>query len=212
MKIGIYGGSFDPLHLGHLNLAAEIMEAHALDQVWFCPAACNPHKNCHNLVSAEYRLKMIRLAIENEPRFFVSEIEINRKGLSYTIETLNELIALQSGKENPDSFALILGEDSARSFHQWHQPEAIIECAQLLIGRRNSGEGVSKAFEGSPTIVEAINRGLTQTRVMEISSHEIRTRLLNKKYCYHLVPGKVLDYINTNGLYSIELNESARFL
>lgn len=209
--IGIYGGSFDPIHFGHLNLATEMMEAHQLDEVWFCPVACSPHKSRKAPVSSEHRLNMLRLAIENEPRFFISEIEIERDGLSYTIETLKALIARQENCEDPDTFALILGEDSAENFHRWLQPEEIVKLARLLIGCRLDSGKKTAGFKGDPSVVEAIKKGLTKTRVMEISSKEIRKRLLNKKYCYHLIPGKVMDYINTNHLYCYVLNE-VRFL
>lgn len=213
--IGIYGGTFDPIHLGHLNLATEMMEIHALDEVWFCPAGCNPHKKNHSSASAFHRLNMINLAIAEEPRFRVSEIELNREGLSYTIDTLNELHTLQKNQDIPASFALILGEDSARDFYQWYRPEEIVRLAKLLVGKRKDLISLER-FQGSPIVVEALNRGITPTRVMEISSKEIRQRLLNKRYCYHLVPGKVMDYIITNHLYYIPLNEAglneARFL
>lgn len=204
-QIGIYGGSFDPIHFGHLNLAIEIMEIHQLDEVWFCPAACNPEKNDQIPISPFHRLNMLRLAIEEEPRFKVSDIEINRKGLSYTIDTLNELITLQNEKKSPDVFALILGEDAALGFFRWHMPESIVKKVPLLIGSRFSGEKELELIQGSFAIQEAIKKGLTKTRIIEISSKEIRKRLLNKKYCYHLVPGKVMDYIIAHHLYYLVL-------
>jgi len=214
-KIGLYGGSFDPIHVGHLNLATEIMEAHHLDEVWFCPTAINPHKTEQDPVSADHRLNMIDLAIENEPRFKISEIEIQREGISYTIDTLNELSEIQKSQdsENPITFALILGEDSARNFHKWHKPEEIVERVSIYTGSRtdfkknNAGE----PFQGSSNIKKALEKGLTKTRLLDISSKEIRERLLNKKYCYHLVPAKVMDYIIANHLYYHPLNE-IRFL
>lgn len=210
-KIGVYGGSFDPIHLGHLNLATEIMEAHQLDEVLFCPAAINPHKTHQNSVSATHRLNMIRLAIAHEPRFSVTEIEIARQGLSYTVDTLKELHALQNDREERSAFFLILGEDSARTLHRWHQPEVIISLAQPLVGSRIGKRDALEPFEGSPSMIRALNEGLTPTRVMEISGTEIRERLLDKKPCYHLLPGKVMDYIITNRIYYPLLNE-ARFL
>lgn len=197
MKIGIYGGTFDPVHLGHLNLATEIMEAHHLDLVWFCPAAKNPFKPDQASTSAFHRLNMLKLAIEHEPRFFISEVELEREGVSYTIDTLKEL-----HHQYPEhQFFLILGEDAARSFHKWNQPEAIISLAQPLIGCRGIQASEQEPFQGSPNVAKALKKGLTPTRVMEISATEIRKRLLEKKSCYHLIPGKVMDYIITNRLY-----------
>lgn len=205
-RIGIYGGTFDPIHMGHLNLAVEMLEKHHLDEVRFCPTAINPHKSDQTPVSVSHRLNMIRLAIENEPRFSVSDIEINRPGLSYTVDTLKELHALQKEGEIPYSFFLILGEDTAESFHRWHKPEEILDMAQLLVGTRWDKNKERKPFEGNAKIKNAIDQGLTSTRVMDVSSQEIRMRLLNKKYCYHLLSGKVMDYILTNHLYYVLLN------
>lgn len=216
-KIGILGGSFDPIHLGHLNLAIEMMEAHHLNEVWFCPAAANPLKKHTTSASSSHRLNMIHLAIENEPRFRVCDIEINREGPSYTLETLQELHALQ---DSPCAFYFIMGEDAARHFYQWHKPEEILNFANLLIGKRSAKEKIDQPFLGSSKIDqpflgsskinEAIRKGLTPIRQMEVSSTEIRERLLNKKDCCHLVPGKVLDYIITNDLYYSSIK--ARFL
>lgn len=209
-KIGILGGSFNPIHIGHLNLATEIMEAHHLDEVWFCPAEINPHKTHLPPISSKHRLNMLSLAIEHEPRFVISDIEMHRPGPSYTLDTIKELIVLQKRSENPVSFSLILGEDAAGEFHNWHMPEAIIDLVPLLVGKRK-GKNEPHAFQGSPKIVNAIHKGLTPTRIMEISSSEVRERLLSKKYCNHLVPGKVMDYIIANHLYYSLLNEP-RFL
>jgi nicotinate-nucleotide adenylyltransferase len=208
-KIGIYGGSFNPVHLGHLNLAVEIMEAHNLDQVWFCPVAINPFKADLPPISPQHRIKMLSLAIEHEPRFIVCDIEIHRPGLSFTIDTIKELHSQQKDEEDQAAYSLILGEDSARDFHKWHKPEEIVSLIPLLIGSRFSNG--KQTFQGSAQILDAIDKGLTPIRIMEISSSVIRERLLNKRYCYHLIPGKVMDYINANHLYYSLLNE-VRFL
>lgn len=206
-QIGILGGSFNPVHLGHLNLAIEILEAHKLDEIWFCPAATNPHKNHLPPIGSQHRLNMLHLATEHEPRFVVSNIEIHRSGLSYTIDTIHELLAMQKDQENLVSFSLILGEDSAREFHNWHMPEEIVDLVPLLIGTRFDQEE-KQPFQGSSKVIKAIKKGLTPIRNMEISSTDVRKRLLNKKYCYHLVPGKVMDYIDANHLYYSLLNET----
>lgn len=210
--IGIYGGSFDPIHFGHLNMAVEMMEAHHLHEVWFCPAGQNPFKQ-HVAMSPEHRLNMLRLATEGEPRFKILETEIFKPGPSYTLDTLNELEKIESESTDPNTFALIIGTDAARSFHKWHRPDQIIQLARPLVGRRTDEleESTDEIFEGSPAVVEALRQGMTPTRLMEISSIEIRYRIKKKKYCRHLVPGKVLDYIYSHHLYSDTSNE-ARFL
>jgi nicotinate-nucleotide adenylyltransferase len=195
-EIGLYGGSFDPIHLGHLNLAIEMMELHHVDEVWFCPSAVNPNKLQGSTASAHHRLNMLRLAIEAVPGLKISEIEVGSDGLSYTIDTLK----LLAQEHRSDRFSLIIGDDSARTFYQWRQPEEILKYARLLVGRREEAS-IKEDFKGGPLIVEAIKRGLTRTRIMEISSTEIRERMAHGRYCGHLLQGKVLDYIISNHLY-----------
>jgi nicotinate-nucleotide adenylyltransferase len=207
--IGIYGGSFNPIHLGHLNLAYEMLEIHRLHEILFCPTGCHPHQK-ELSVSASHRLNMIQLAIEEEPRFRISDIEIYKQDPCYTIDTLNAFIAAEQDKKKPPSFALILGEDTAHDFWTWRQPEEIIETAQLLVGRRTHSQDAS-AFRGNPAIVAAIEKGLTDTRIMEISSQEIRHRLFDRQPCAHLLPRKVMDYIYTNHLY-FDPSTEVRFL
>lgn len=198
-QIGIFGGSFDPIHNGHLNLAIEIMEAHSLDEVWFIPAAYSPFKHYPASASAQDRLAMTALAIAGEPRFRALDIEISREGPSYTVDTLKTLVDAQKGQTDPCTFALLLGDDTARGFSGWHQPESILRLARLLVGCR---EVIHKEpFKGSPQVIAALEAGMTPTRIMEISSTDIRQRLKEGKYCGHLVPGKVLDYIFSHQLY-----------
>lgn len=198
-SIGIFGGSFDPIHFGHLNLAVEIMEACALDEVWFCPAAFNPLKGVKSPRTDAERLAMINLAIEGQPRFRVTDVDVARKGPSYAIDTLTILKESEQEKGLVASFSLILGSDSAKSFYQWRDPEGIIKQCHLLIGSRNGN--LPDEFSGSPEVVAALKQGVTPTRIMEISSTDIRYRLGKGLYCGHLVPGKVLDYIHLNSLY-----------
>lgn len=201
-NIGIYGGTFDPVHLGHISLAFEIMEARLLDEVWFCPAYINPSKEQQKTpTSPEHRLKMLQMAIEKEPRFRINDMELLRQAPSYTVDTLKILVAAQMEKNNPDRFFLIMGEDTAQNFYRWRNPEEIITLATLLIGRR-SLIADSEKWHGTIAIQEALRYGFTQTRIMDISSSEIRERIAKKLYCGHLLQEKVLDYIILNQLYS----------
>lgn len=200
-KIGVYGGSFDPIHLGHINLAVEIMEAHLLDGVLFCPAFINPHKTRGPHTTPKDRIAMLHLVIKDQPHFGVLESEVLKSGPSYTIDTLCELVKSQNGKADPDHFALIMGSDTVKHFHRWRQPEEIVKLVPLLIGQRAPDLNLDM-IQGSPLILEAIRKGMTPTRIMEISSSEIRERFSKKLYCGHLLQGKVLDYILSNHLYS----------
>ena len=195
-QIGIYGGSFDPIHIGHLNLAIAIKEAHGLDEVWLCPSSLNPNKLFGSRENAQHRLNMLHLAIEDIPWMHVTEVELDRPGPSYTIDTLKQLVDGYSG----DRFSLILGDDSARDFHTWRQPDDILNYAPLLVGRRSIDS--KEAYQGSAKVVNAIKKGLTLTPIMEVASTQIRDRISEGLYCGHLVPLKVLDYIISNHLYS----------
>lgn len=199
-KIGIYGGSFDPIHLGHVNIAFEILQIHGLDEVWFCPAAINPHKMEGSTASAIDRLNMLNLVLAETPFFKVLTLELDRKGPSYTVDTLRELVYSQQNQSDPDQYFFIMGDDAIKNFHKWHHAEEIVNLVPLLIGQRMSRVDPND-LNGSAAIIGAIKSGLTPTRVMEISSSEIRHRLSNKMYCGHLLQAKVLDYILSHHLY-----------
>lgn len=202
--IGVYGGSFNPVHLGHLNLAQEMLEIRGLDEVWFCPASCSPHKPFEVMPSPADRLNMLNLAIADQPKFRIYEEEIWKGGLSYTIDTLSHLVALQKGKENPHSFALILGEDSAENFHTWRNPEEIVKIVPIFTGTRFQKQKIFPSFQGNSSVIAALEEGLTPIRQMEISSKEIRERLMQGLYCHHLLPRKVIDYIQVHQLYYLQ--------
>lgn len=196
-KVGLYGGTFDPIHYGHLNLAVELLELCGLDEVWFCPAQSNPHKTEDPAAQAVHRLKMIQLAIEEIPYFKVIDSEIKRPAPSYTIDTLKEL-----KEQNPTTvFSLLLGEDSVSGFFRWREPLAILQLANVHVGSR-TGEVDSNRYGGEDqAILQAIRQGMTQTRLMDICSTMIRDRLGRGLYCGHLLPAKVIDYIKHNQLY-----------
>lgn len=196
--IGIYGGTFDPIHFGHLNLVIEIAEIHELSEVWFCPAQINPHKLDAQPLSAEHRLKMIQLAIEEIPHLSVIDLEIKQEGPSYTVNTLKKIIEQEKNSGSNRNFCLIIGDDAIPGFFHWHHPDEIVKLVPILIGRRQLNPIFPK---GDPLIVAALKNGMTKTKVMDICSTEIRARLNARRYCGHLVPAKVLDYIYANDLY-----------
>lgn len=193
--VGFFGGSFDPIHVGHINLAMELLEKGPLDEVWFCPAQVSPHKS-HTccLGSAEDRLKMVEIAIAEIPQFSVLDVEVRRSGVSYTVDTIREL------KENYSNynFRLLIGEDCVANFDKWYLVEELVTLAPPLVARRKSNEGFHC---NNKNLTDVLNAGQVQTNLMDISSTDIRHRLKQKMYCGHLIPGKVLDYINQNRLY-----------
>lgn len=201
-NIGVYGGTFDPVHLGHISLAFEIMESRHLDEVWFCPALINPFKEGQSIpIAPQHRLNMLQIAIEGEPRFRINEVELFRQGPSYTIDTLRTLIANEKKNKARLNFYLIIGEDAAKDFHKWREAEEIIRLAKILIGKRTPLIE-SESWQGSIKVQNALRMGITPTRIMEISSTEIRERLSKGMFCGHLLQRKVLDYIILNDLYS----------
>ena len=193
-KVGFYGGTFDPIHFGHINLALEIASAHQLDEVLFCPAAINPHKQgVPPNIPLEHRLKITELGIDGIKHFKMTDIEVNRKGPSYTIDTLEELDSLSK-----NDYFLVLGDDALKGFTKWHRYRDILKLAPLLIGTRYPHLAIQSE---DPILNTAIQSGMTKIPIMEISSTEIRNRLKKNLYIRHLVPDKVVDYIYQNHLY-----------
>lgn len=197
--IGLYGGTFDPIHNGHINLAIELMEKRKLDEVWFIPAKVNPHKSDISFTSYEDRLAMIRLATQEISGFKVDEIEYSLPTPSYTIHTIQ---ALQERESHASiQFFLMLGEDSIKNFLAWHQPEEIVKRVPLLIGSRSCDLPFNPALKENPLIYQAIREGWTKTHVLDISATYIRQRLSNGEYCGHLTHSSVIEYSKAKNLY-----------
>lgn len=196
-QIGLYGGTFDPIHFGHLSLAIEMQEKRNLDEIWFCPAWINPLKVGEGrAASPEDRLAMVQLAVSSLPYARVIDVEMVNKTPSYTIDTLKNL-----GRLFPNhQFSLILGADAVQHFLQWKHPAEIIHLSRLLVGLRDHVD--LSPLEINPLVWKSVQEGLTSTRVLDISAAEIRQRLKNNLYCRHLIPKEVLDYIYENDLYS----------
>lgn len=194
-KIGLYGGTFDPIHFGHVNLAIEMIEKGKVDAVYLCPAQTSPFKKEGAAVSGEHRLKMIERAIAGIPGISLIQNELNRPAPSYTIDTLKELIA---SAQEPTQFSLILGEDALDNLERWHKIHEIVRLVPLLIGSR---AGAIYTGHTDPLLSEAIELGWVPTRILEISATEIRDRLSKGLYCGHLLHKEVLDYIKEYRLY-----------
>lgn len=192
-KIGFYGGSFNPIHFGHINLCLEMAEKHSLDTVLLCPSNISPGKSIdYSTPGPSHRLKMVELAIEDIPHFSVYDYEIEKGGISYTVDTLRELKRTYTN----DQLFLILGTDAAQHFSRWKSPEEIFHLATPLVGLRENDPRENEALDK-----KFFENGVTKTRLLDISSTEIRQRIQNKMYIRHLVPSKVVDYICANQLY-----------
>jgi len=198
-RIGLYGGTFNPFHFGHLNLAIEMLEKHRLDHIYFCPAVLNPHKLDSQPIPSEHRLAMLKLALADLPQLSVIENELQRAPPSYTIDTINELFEEETLQDA--HLFLIIGADALPRLAQWHRIDEIIKRAHLLVGVRKFETVDENVFFQDSALKQAIQQGMTLTRIIQTSSTEIRERLRQNKYCGHLVPAKVLDYIYTNHLY-----------
>lgn len=202
-QVGLYGGSFNPIHFGHLNLAIELMEKGHLDEVWFIPTPLNPHKIGQEPVSFHDRKVMIELAVRDIPQFYMKDLEGKRTHPAYTVDTLKEILTAAGHDPYPSQFHLLLGEDILPDFFRWRSPEEIVSLVPLLIGSR-TGEWTPSFKENQTShapIYSAIYSGMIKTHMMDISSTAIRDRLAKGLYCGHLVPAPVLDYIYSRRLY-----------
>jgi nicotinate-nucleotide adenylyltransferase len=190
-KIGILGGTFDPIHLGHLILAEQLAEKYGLEEIIFIPSASPPHKNNKKVSSAQDRFKMTGLAIEDNPLFSISDIELKRKGKSYTVITVQKLKKLYPKSK----LFLLCGSDVLNELKTWRSPDEIYKLIKVIIGVRPGYNKIKKDNKyAKKSIIEQING-------LEVSSTEIRERVKKGKSIRYLVPAKVEEYIKAKGLY-----------
>src|SRR6059058_2555050 len=190
VRIGVFGGTFDPPHVGHLLLAADACDALGLDRLIFVPAGVQPFKvDTPAVASPLDRLEMVRLAVSDDANYTVEAAEINRKGLSYTVDTLE----LLSEKFSGGTLFLLLGEDALGSFDEWRAPDRIRALATVAVMRRAGGEVASRRL---PPGVQEVS-----TRRVDVSSTEVRARLREGKSIKGFVPESVERFIDARGLY-----------
>ena len=195
VRIGVFGGTFDPPHVGHLILAADAVEALRLDKLVFVPARAQPLKvDRPAIASAADRLEMVRLAIAGDSRYSVDDAEIGREGLSFTVDTLEAL----SGRFEGSRLFLLLGEDSLASFDRWKEPERIRELATLAVMYRARPGGVTKSSRPS---LKRKGVETLSTRQVDVSSTEVRQRLADGKSIRGFVPESVEKFIASRRLY-----------
>jgi nicotinate-nucleotide adenylyltransferase len=196
MRIGIFGGTFDPVHVAHLILAEQSREQGQLDQVWFVPAGQPPHKAHHEVTPFAQRAEMLSLALAGNPAFRVEDLEKNRPGPSYTADTLAEFQTRHPEQE----FFLLLGGDSLRDLPGWHQPHRIVERATLLVMARPNVAGVSKE-ELQAQLERPVRMQVVQAPLVDISSRDLRERVRSGRSIRYQVPRAVEMYIQDKRLY-----------
>ncbi|MFN4033916.1 MAG: nicotinate-nucleotide adenylyltransferase [Fimbriimonadales bacterium] len=195
MRIGFLGGTFDPVHYGHLRLAEEAREAMGLQQVLFIPAFVSPFRTDESLSEPAHRLQMLRLATRDNPYFAVSEVEIARGGVSYTIETVHALRAQYPETE----LYLIIGADALGGFMGWRCPEQIARACTLLAGVRPDYDLQAAMHTLSETVRPRVRP--IPTTPLSISAREIRQRVRAGRSIHYLTPPDVIEYIHRHQLY-----------
>lgn len=186
---GLFFGSFNPVHNGHLEIARYMLDNEGLNEIWFIVSPQNPLKESKNLANARQRLEMMKLAVSAEPRFKVSDVEFSMPEPSYTIDTLNFL----AGTYPERRFYLIIGSDNLEDFHLWKDYEQVLQQYKILVYPRK------KEFK-NPYAREP-NVNITQAPLIRASSTQVRELIKKNKEANHLIPVKVAEYINNSRLY-----------
>lgn len=195
-RIGIYGGTFNPIHLGHLHLVKEVQSALHFDQILFIPAKIPPHKDAPDLASGKDRLEMVRLAVEEMPEAMVSDIELRSHGKSYTVYTLEKLQALLPGRE----FTLLMGADMLLTFDQWFRWQDILFMSRAAAVTRGAGE--LEALREKARILSPEGRiDVIAASPLPMSSTDIRQKIREGSDPSALLPEKVWSYICRHELY-----------
>jgi nicotinate-nucleotide adenylyltransferase len=217
-RVGILGGSFDPVHRGHMGLAAQVREKFQLDHVLFIPAYISPHKQNQKPASSDHRLAMLKLAIASHPLFLISEMELLRKEVSFTVDTLSVLTA-----EQPDTdFFLIMGNDAFQGIKTWKSADRVLEMCHVIVATRPGYtlEGIEERLKnlfsenpfspatvkGNITVFHHLKKNTTinffDLTPIDISSSVIRERMINHEEIKNMLPPEVENYIIKNQLYS----------
>ena len=210
--VGLLGGTFDPVHNGHLQLAEAVLSEYRLDNILFIPAGWPPHKNSSSITDAKHRLHMLRSAIQGKPRYSVSEIELCRPEPSYTIDTLKQLQERAGGDVN---FHFIIGHDAFLEIETWSRWKTLLSCLCFIIAARPGYpiDGIEELLLRNNFKPETADRGvwiktgttnivrILSKNIIDVSSTKIRMRIAQKQHWLDLVPEKVGYYIQDNNLY-----------
>lgn len=191
MKIGLYFGTFNPIHIGHLTIANHLAEHSDLDQVWFVVTPLSPFKKKSSLLDNNQRLEMVYRATKDYTNLRPSDIEFGLKEPNYTIDTLTYL-----GEKFPEhEFALIMGEDNLKSFHKWKNYELILENHNLYVYPRISEGKINTQFNNHPKIIKV------DAPIMQLSSTFIRNEIKEGKNIRPMLPEHVWDYLDEMNFY-----------
>jgi len=203
-RVGIFGGSFDPVHAGHLHVARAAAEAFELERIVFVPAARPPHKPGVNLASGADRLAMLSIALASEPSWSICGLELVREGPSFTIDTLREL-PRRLGLEPEARLFLLIGSDNLPGLPAWREAEELLERAEPIIVHRGEDLGPVWAElqrELPPQLLERLRSALLTPAPVRVSASELRARLARgEEPREHLPPG-LLEYIRGRGIYA----------
>ena len=191
MKIGLFFGTFNPIHVGHLTIANHLVEYTDLDQVWFLVTPHSPFKKKNSLLDDHQRLEMVYRAVKDYPKLRQSDIEFNLPQPNYTINTLTHL----EEKYPEHSFALIMGEDNLKSFHKWKNYQVILELHDIYVYPRMSGGQMETEFEDHPKIHHV------DAPIMELSSTFIRKSIKEGKNVRPMLPEHVWEYLDEMNFY-----------
>lgn len=190
-KIGLYFGTYNPIHVGHLTIANHLVEHSDLDEIWMVVTPHNPFKKKSSLLDNHHRLEMVFRATEDYPKIIPSDIEFNLPQPNYTVNTLAHLEEKYPNKK----FSLIMGADNLKSLHKWKNYEVILENYAVYVYPRLSEGTVPEQFQNHPSIT------MVQAPIMEISSTFIRKSIQNQKDCRPLLEKTVWQYIDEMNFY-----------
>lgn len=200
MRLGIFGGSFNPVHYGHLLLAEACREQAGLDEVWFVPNALSPLKQDQPPAPAKHRVEMLQLAIGGHEAFRLSTLELDRGGISYTVDTLAEVAAQQPHSD----IYFLMGADSLADLPKWREPQRICELALPLVVRRHGSPEPQYHVLASLLTTERLEKVRQMTvemPIIELSSSDLRRRAAAGKSLRYRMPRAVEKYIETHELY-----------
>ncbi len=200
-RIGLYGGSFDPIHHGHLSIAQAVADQLNLDEVLFLPSAQPPHKTNVRLLATKHRAEMVRLAIADFPLFSLSDYDLNRLGPTFTIDTIKHFRQIS----DPDTALYwIIGADSLAELPTWHRIAELVDMCQIVTAARKTAEPIDwNRFRPllNERQIESLSRGILDTPIVDISATDIRSRLAKGSRAEDLIPQAVNQYILHHGFY-----------